>query len=80
MAFYFDVRGSDREYVRQQNQRAQYIGRQADPIKRALGAFLDYVREHYLEIDLRMAGQRGLEEYKKDEALTKKIIKQEERL
>ena len=37
--------------------------------------FLDHIREHYLEIDLEMAGQEGLAEYKEEEAQLMNLIR-----
>jgi hypothetical protein len=66
---------ADPKYARDQNQRAKFNGEQAAPLKASFDAFLDYVREHYLEVDLETAGQQGLAEYKVDEAETKELIR-----
>ena len=74
--FFFNVSDfDDGKYAREQNQRAKFNGEQAAPLKAAFDAFLDYIREHYLEIDLENAGKEGLEEYQVKEAKTMELIR-----
>ena len=79
--FFFNVHdGDEGRYIREQNSRAKFNGQQAAPVKAALDHFLDYVREHYLEIDMETAGQEGLDEYKEEEAELLKLIRLQEKL
>ncbi|MCB1226500.1 MAG: toll/interleukin-1 receptor domain-containing protein [Verrucomicrobiales bacterium] len=74
--FFFDVHdGDEGRYIREQNNRAKFNGEQARPLKAAFDHFLDHIREHYLEIDLEMAGQEGLAEYKEEEAQLMNLIR-----
>jgi hypothetical protein len=65
----------DVEVSVEQGEQFKYTCRQWKPLRKALHALLDYVRERYLEIDPTQTGQDALNDYLEHEKETKEMLK-----
>ena len=64
----------DVEVSAEQGKQFKYTSRQWKPLEEAFRALLDYVHEHYLEIDPTQTGREAVDDYLKSEKETKEMI------